>query len=135
MGEGLVKYLSGKVVGAILGVCGIIVVIWYWRLEPGDRATIWQTARAAILWAGCVAALPWALFFVPPRVAALSNNTASGLMLLSYLVLDAGMALYLMGGWPAQTWQRGALVFGLLCAAIYNFIVCEFLADRLERVS
>jgi len=133
MGEGLVKYLSGKVVGIVLGVCGIIIIIWYYRLDPADRATIWSTARGALLWIGCAAAVPWALFFVPPWVVRrFESNLASGLMLAAYLAVDVVLALA-MAGWQApHAWQKAALLFGFLCAAVYNFVVCEFLARRAE---
>lgn len=131
MGEGLAKYLSGKVIGIVLLVCGIIVVIWYLRLTDEQRATIWSTARGTLIWAGCVAALPWALFFVPGWVMRFESNLASAAMLAGFLALDIVLALFLSGP-VTYAWQKIALLFGFLCAAAYNFVVCEFLARRSE---
>lgn len=132
MAEGILKYLSGKVVGAVLTVCGVIIVIWYWRLPPESRDTIWSVARGSLIWAGCVAALPWALFFVPQWVVRrFDNNLASVLMLAGFLAVDVALAL-VMAGPVTQGWQKAALLFGFLCAAVYNFAVCEFLAQRAE---
>jgi hypothetical protein len=133
MGEGLIKYLSGKVVGAVLAVCGIIIVIWYYRLDPLDRATIWSTARGVLIWAGCVAALPWAFFFVPGWVVRrFESNLASAVMLAGFLAVDVALALALTSTHVPHGWQKAALLFGFLCAAVYNFVVCEFLARRSE---
>lgn len=131
MSEGLVKYLSGKVVGIVLLVCGAMIIIWYLRLTDEQRATIWSTARGALVWAGCVAALPWALFFVPAWVVRLESNLASAAMLAGFLAVDIALALFLSGP-VTYGWQKAALLFGFLCAAAYNFIVCEFLAQRAE---
>lgn len=132
MGDGVLKYLSGKVVGAILGVAAVLVIIWYWRLAPADRATMWSVARGTLIWAGFVAVLPWALFFVPIWAMRAESNLVSALVLVGFLGVDAGMALYLAGGRVNQGWQWAALLLGFLCAAFYNFIVCEFLARRSE---
>ena len=132
MGEGLVKYLSSKVIGIVLLVCGTIIVIWYLRLTDEQRATMWSVARGTLIWAGCVAALPWALFFVPAWVMRLESNLASAAMLAGFLLVDIALALILSGPVP-HTWQKAALLFGFLCAAAYNFVVCEFLARRSEE--
>ena len=132
MMNGLAKYVGGKVLAAVLTVAAILVVIWYWRLAPQDRAAMWGMVRGALLWSGLVAALPWALFFVPDRVVRAESNTASAVMLVAYLVVDLALALYLMGGFPTNGWHRAIVVLGLLCAAVYNLIVCEFLAQRTE---
>ncbi len=132
MGEGIVKYLSGKVISAVLGIVAVVIIIWYWRLAPADRATMWSVARGTLIWAGFVAVLPWATFFVPLRAVRAESNLLSALVLVGYLVVDAAMALYLTRGQVNQGWQWVALLLGFLCAAVYNFLVCEFLARRSE---
>jgi hypothetical protein len=54
------------------------------------------------------------------------------LVLIGFLAVDVGLALYLAGGKVTQGWQWIALLLGFLCAALYNFVVCEFLARRAE---
>ncbi len=131
--EGLAKYVGSKVLLAVLGVASILVIVWYWRLEPAERAGIWQVARGTLVWLAFVAALPWALFFVPARVVRAESNLVSGLVLLGYVVVDVLAALYLTGGSLGTRWQAAAMVVGFLCAAVYNFMVCEFLAERSEN--
>jgi hypothetical protein len=131
--EGLGKAIGGKLLSAVLLVSAALIGIWYWRMPPAERAEMWGMARGALLWMGFVAALPWALFFVPGRVVRAENNWVSGLTLLAYLVIDAGFAWYLIGGHPSGRWQAGILVVGLLIAAAYNFAVCEYLAQRSDE--
>jgi hypothetical protein len=132
MGEGFLKSVAGKVVTAVLAVCGIIIIIWYLRLTEDQKATIWSTARGVLIWAGCVAALPWALFFVPAWILRFESNLASAAMLVGYLAVDIILALAMIHGHGVTGWQKAALLFGFLCAAVYNFVVCEFLANRGE---
>lgn len=132
MSEGLGKYLSGKVVGGIVGVCAVLVIIWYWRLTPEARAGLWGTARGTLIWAGCVMALPWATFFIPIKALRAESNRVSALMLAGYLAADVGLALYMTWGHVHYGWQKLALLLGFLCAAVYNFAVCEFVAGKAD---
>ena len=132
MSDGLGKYLGGKVVGGIVGVCAVLVIIWYWRLAPADRDALWGTARGTILWMGCVAALPWATFFVPGWALRKESNWVSAFTLAGYLAADVSLAVYLTYGNVHHRWQKAALLLGFLFAAVYNFIVCDFLAGRFE---
>ena len=130
--EGISKYLGKKAVGAALVVAGAIIIIWYLRLTADQKAAIWSTARAAMLWAGIVAVLPWATFFVPAWVLRQESNRISAAMLAGYLIVDVVLALGMAGWHVPAGWQKAALLFGFLCAAVYNFVVCEFLAGRAE---
>lgn len=133
MNEGIGKYIGGKVLTAVLGVAAVVVIIWYVRMPEADRAAMWAAIRCALLWIGLAAVLPWATFFVPPRIVRAESNLASALMLAAYLVADAALALYLAGGLPAAPWHRVLLVLGLLCAVVYNFVVCDFIAERADE--
>lgn len=126
------KFVGGKVLSAVLIVTSAVVVIWYYRLPIEDRAAIWTIVRGALIWMGLVAVLPWATFFVPVRVLRAESNVVSGLMLLGYLLVDIAFALYLTGGRLGNAWQTAILLLGFLCAALYNFVACEFVADRAE---
>jgi hypothetical protein len=132
MFQGLAKSVGGKLLTAVLAVASILVLVWYWRLAPEARAEIWSMARGALIWLGFVVVLPWALFFLPARVVRAENNWISALTLFAYLALDIGFALYLTGGRMGEAWQKGAMILGFLIAAVYNFAVCEFLAQRAD---
>jgi hypothetical protein len=129
----IAKYVGGRTLTAVLGVSAVLIIIWYWRLPLEARAELWSTVRGALIWIGFVAALPWALFFVPPRVVRAESNLISGLTLVAYLAADVLFALYLTQGSVGSHWQTGLMLIGFLCAAVYNFVVCEFLAERSEE--
>ena len=130
--QGLAKTVGGKLLSAVLAVASILVVVWYWRLAPEARAELWGMARGALIWGGFVVVLPWALFFVPARVVRAESNALAALVLLGYLGLDIAFALYLTGGRTGGHWQMGVMLLGFLVAAVYNFAVCEFLAQRAD---
>ncbi len=126
------KFVGGKVLTAALVVTSAVVVIWYYRLPLDDRAAIWTAVRGGLIWLGFVLILPWATFFVPARVVRAESNVISAVMLLGYLALDVVFALFLTGGTLGSAWQTAILILGFLCAALYNFVACEFVADRAE---
>ncbi len=132
MVEGIAKYVGGKLVTAVLTVTVALVVIWYWRLEPEGRAAIWTTARLTLTWIGLAAVLPWATFFVPPLVVKAESNLVSALALAGYLVIDILLALWLAGWAVSGTFAVAAMILGFLCAGLYNFLVCDFLAERAD---
>ncbi|MGB9626874.1 MAG: hypothetical protein ACPMAQ_18635, partial [Phycisphaerae bacterium] len=99
------------------------------------RAALWTTARLVLTWIGLAAVLPWALFFVPPLVLKAESNLVSGLTLLGYLLLDVLLALWL-AGWGAESSLAWAvMILGFLCAAVYNFLVCEYIATRADSAA
>lgn len=129
----LAKYVGGKVLTAVLVVTSVLIIVWYYRLPVEDRAALWQAARDVLVWIGFVLVLPWATFFVPVRAVRADSNLISALMLLGYLAADVVFALYLAGGSFGGSWQKAILILGFLCAALYNFLACEFVADRAEE--
>lgn len=126
------QYLGAKVVTAVLVVSGAGAVIWFWK-HPEHLALIWLTLRYALAWMGFVLVLPWAMFFVTPWVLSRDSNAVAGLMLLGYALADVVVAFWLIGnirGHNTLTWV--VLLLGFLSAAVYNFKVCEYQADRVE---
>ena len=126
------KYVGGKVLTARRVVTSAIIVIWYWNLSPEAKQAIWDGLKHSLIWIGFAAVLPWALFFVPPWLVRAESNLLSALGLIGYLVVDVLAAL-----WLADWHIDGALVWlvvilGFGCAAIYNFLVSEYLAQRAE---
>lgn len=126
------KFVGGKVLTAILTVTVALVVIWYYRMDPAQREAIWATARSALVWIGLAIVLPWGLFFVPPLVMKAESNLASAAMLVGYLAVDAVLALWLAEWSIPGTLNRALLVLALACAAVYNLLVCEYLATLSE---
>lgn len=127
------KYVGGRVLTAALVVTSAIAVIWYWQLPPEQKNAIWTVIRNALIWVGFAAAMPWALFFVPPILLRADSNLASALGLGGYLTLDA-LAIFWLAGWNiAGTLAWMVVILALSCAAVYNLVVCEYFAGQAEQ--
>ena len=127
------KYVGGKVISAVLIVTGAASLIWFWK-NPEDLRTIWSVMKGVLVWLGLVLVLPWASFMLNRWVIQRESNTAAGLLLLGLTAVNALFAFYLVG-WDvggALSWM--VLLLGFLCAGVYNFLVCDFQAARLEDV-
>ncbi len=133
MWEGIAKYVGGKVLTAVLAVASVFGVIWFWK-HPEQLQALWQVIKYVAAWLGFVAVLPWALFFVARWVMKKESNVIAGLMLAGYLLLDVIVALFLSGGISGHstlTWI--VLLLGFASAAVYNFLVCDYQADRIDE--
>jgi len=130
--QAVAKYVGAKLLGAAIFVTCLVILIWYWQLDPQTKAAIWFTLRNGLVWIAFAAVWPWALFFVPALVVRAESNLASALTLLGYWAADILAGLWL-AGWRVQgalSWT--VLLLGFLAAGVYNFVVCEYLACRAE---
>ncbi len=126
------KFIGGKVLTAIL-VAGVLWSCFYFYKNPEKLEDLWSTTKASLVWLGFVAILPWGLFFAPPLIIKTESNAAAAGMLIGYLILDILMAFWL-ADWSiegALVW--GLMVLGFLLAAVYNFLVCDFLAEHAQE--
>ena len=130
--EPLAKYVGGRVL-TILVVFGCACAGYWFYKHPEDLTAIWHAVKLTLVWLGFVLLLPWATFFVTRKVVAVDSNQAAALMLVGYLGADMLVGLWLAGGvrgHNALAWM--VLVVGFLAAGVYNFMACEYQAERLE---
>ncbi|MCH8852526.1 MAG: hypothetical protein IID41_07695 [Planctomycetes bacterium] len=126
------KYIGGKVLTAILVAC-VLWTSYYFYKNPEKMKVLFDSTKASLVWLGFVAALPWGLFFVPPLVVKADSNAAAAGMLGGYLVVDIFMAFWLAGWSFGGVLVWGLAILGFLLAAVYNFMVCDFLAEQAEE--
>ena len=132
MWETIGKYVGGKVLTAILVVGAALTGFWFYQ-HPDDLSYLWGVLQSVLAWFGIVLVLPWAGFFLMSWVMKFDTNVASGLLLAGYLAIDFLVAVAL-SGWSVEgtlTWM--VLILGLLAAGVYNFLVCEYQAHRIEE--
>lgn len=130
--ESVGKYVGGKVLSAVIFVAAAASVIWFWK-HPEQLAAIWQVVKLVLVWLGLVLVLPWAGYFLTAWVVRRDSNLAAGGLLAGLTAVDALFAYYL-SGWSidgALTWM--VVILGLLSAGVYNFLVCDFQASKLEE--
>ncbi len=126
------KYVGGKVLTAALVVAAAGGVIWFWR-HPEDLQRIWSVLKSVLVWMGLVIVLPWAGYFGTAWVVRRESNVAAAVLLVVLTGIDAVFAFYL-ANWSVNgvlSWT--VMLLGLLCAAVYNFVVCDYQAGRLEE--
>ncbi len=125
-------HIGSKVLTALLVLGCLGAGIYFWR-NPDDLRAIWQVIKYVLSWLAFVAVLPWATFFVTRWVMNMDSNWAEALMLIGYLALDIAMAMFLAGfsGHGFLAWS--IMIVGFLTAAVYNFLVCNYLSDRFEE--
>jgi len=131
MFEWLAKYIGAKVLVAVCALGCILAGIWFYQ-HPEDLRALWSVIRLTLAWLAFVAVLPWALFFVPPMVVKAEANALSAAMLVGYVAVDALAAFWLAGWHVGSTLGWVVLLAGFLAAAVYNFLVCESIAERAE---
>lgn len=125
------NFVGAKVLTALLVVSSGAAIIWFWN-HPEAVQAIWETLRGALVWMGFVLIFPWATFFVPVWVMRRESNVAAATMLGGYLLANVLVAFWL-GGWHFDgtlTWV--VLLLGFSSATVYNFLVCDYLAERIE---
>ncbi|MCH7527434.1 MAG: hypothetical protein IID39_08360 [Planctomycetes bacterium] len=131
MWPSLAKFVGAKLLTAILVVGTGASLIWFWK-HPEHLQAIWATLKGVLIWLGVVIVLPWATFFVPAKIVKLESNVAAAIMLGGYASADVLVALWL-GGWSFHgtlTWA--VLLLGFLAAGVYNFLVCDYVAERID---
>jgi len=126
------QYVGGKVLSAVLIVAVGATGIWFWK-HPEQLRAIGQVLKYVCVWLGLVLVLPWAAFPVTAWVVRKESNAIAAMLVGGLIIVDALFALYLAdwGFTGALTWM--VVLLGFLTAGVYNFVVCDFQADRLEN--
>jgi hypothetical protein len=88
--------------------------------------------QKVLVWLGLVLILPWAAWFVTVWIVRRESNVAAALLLIGLTAVDVVFALYLAGWHVGGALSWLVLVLGFLGAGVYNFLVCDFQAGRLE---
>lgn len=125
------QYVGGKVLTAILVVLAFGCGLWAWK-HPEQLQAFGHVLKYVAIWIGIALVLPWAVFPVVPWVVKRDSNVAAGLLLAGITALDVVVALLMAGtrGNGTLTWM--VLLLGFLSAGVYNFVVCNFQANRIE---
>lgn len=132
MWASLGKFIGGKVLTAILIVGSGASLIWFWK-HPEVLRALWENLKGVLAWLGFATVFPWAMFFIPAKVIKLESNGAAAAMLIGYLAVDVLVAFWLADWSVVGTLTWVVVLLGFLTAGVYNFLVCDFLACRMEE--
>ena len=123
--------MGAKVIGGVVLLGVVVAGIAFYQAGPEGRAAFFGVSGRIVGWSLMVAVGPWLLFWLIAHVARRDSNAAAatlvgGLTLVELLVLW-WMFQFEVGGTVAVSF----FVVGVLLAAAYNLLVCDWIADRL----
>ena len=127
----LLKSVTGKVVAGAVALAVVAAGISWWQMDDATRQMLLSGTGKIVSWLGIVLLVPWATFFATTWVAKRESNAAGAALVASYTVLEAVLLGWLFE-WNVPTVTAWTfLVVGALFAAVYNLLVCDWLAEKL----
>lgn len=122
--------LGEKVIGWI--ALGLLVLLGYgiYRMGPEGRGAVMSATGNTIFWIVLVAALPWTTRVAIKRLVEIGENWVGLVLLAVFTLIDLGVGMYLIGGWPTGMWGWLASIAAIGIAGSYNYLVCEYVAER-----
>jgi hypothetical protein len=126
------KTVTGKVISGIAGLVIVLAGISWWRMDPATKDMLLSGTGKIVSWGFVVLLIPWATFFVIGWIARMDANAAGAALVCAYTLLEVLFLAWLFG-WrlPGPTaWSF--FVVGTLAAGVYNFFVCDWIAEKVE---
>ena len=127
----LLKSVTGKVVAGAVTLAVVAAGISWWQMDESTRQMLLSGTGKIVSWLGIVMLAPWATFFLTTWVAKRESNAAGATLVAGYTMLEA-LLLAKLFEWNVRTptaWTF--LIVGALFAAVYNLLVCDWLAEKL----
>ena len=127
----LLKTVTGKVVGGAVALAAVAGGITWYRTDDATRQMLLSGTGKIVSWFLIVLLAPWATFFVTTWVAKRDSNAAGAGLVASYTIVEAALLAWLFN-WNipgATAWTF--LIVGALFAAVYNLLVCDWLAEKM----
>jgi hypothetical protein len=127
----LLKTVTGKVVAGAVALAVVAAGISWWQMDEATRQMLLSGTGKIVSWLLIVLLVPWATFFLTTWVAKRESNAAGATLVAGYTVLEA-LLLAKLFDWNVRTptaWTF--LIVGALFAAVYNLLVCDWLAEKL----
>jgi hypothetical protein len=126
------KSIAGKIVAGMVALAVVAGGISWWRMDPDTRQMLVNGLERIGLWIGVVVLLPWATFFLIGRIAKLESNLAGGVLVAIYAMAETTLLAWLFH-WRISTATAWTfLVCGGLLAGVYNLLICDWIAEKLE---
>ncbi|MEA2708939.1 MAG: hypothetical protein QOF78_1540, partial [Phycisphaerales bacterium] len=124
--------VTGKVVAGVVALAVVAGGISWWQMDEATRHMLLSGTGRIVSWLGIVLLAPWATFFLTTWVAKRESNAAGAALVAGYTVVEAILLAWLFD-WNvpgATAWTF--LVVGALFAAVYNLLVCDWLAEKFQ---
>ncbi len=126
---GLLSRIAERVLSWV--ALGLLIALGWaiYSMAPETRQAILAGIWRTIVWLVVVAAVPWSAKLYITRVLEAGSNWASLALIVALTAVDALAGVLLLTGWPGGLWSWLAAITALGCAAAYNYLVAEYLAE------
>ncbi len=126
---GLLSRIAERVISWIaLGL--LLALAWaVYSMTPETRQAILAGIWRTIVWLIVAAAVPWSAKLYITRVLEAGSNWVSLALIVALTAVDALAGVLLLTDWPHGFWSWLAAITALACAAAYNYLVAEYLAE------
>ncbi len=128
--SGILGRVGEKVLTGIIFALLIVLAVGVYRMGPEARGAIISGIGRTLVWIGIAALLPWSVRLFIRRLIEIGQNWVGLALITGLTVIDVVVGLILIGGLPAGGWGWFSAVTALGIVATYNYLVCEYLADR-----
>jgi hypothetical protein len=126
------KSVGGKVITGVVALAVVVGAISWFRMEEGARSEVLGAAGKMLGWMMIVLLVPWATFFIIGRVGRLGSNLAGAALVAGYTLIEF-LLLWWMFNWSIHgTGGWAAVLVGILFAAVYNVLACDWIAEKVE---
>lgn len=125
------KSITGRIVSGLVALAVIAAAISWWRMDEATHQMIWTGTGRILLWLGVMLAWPWASFALIARVAKTQSNTAGGLLVAVYSLLEVLLLAWLFHWHISGSAGWTFLVLGGLVCGVYNLLICDWIAEKL----
>lgn len=129
-GLGVLGRLGEKVIGWIALALLILLGYGVYRMGPDGRGAVLNATGNTIFWLVLVAALPWMARLGIKRLVEIGENWVGLVLIATFTLIDLIVGLVLLGGWPTGMWGWLVSIAVMGIAATYNYLVCEYIAER-----
>ena len=126
------KTVTGKVVGGLVSLAVVIAGISWWRMDPQTRQMLLSGTGRIASWLGVVLLFPWATFFIIAWVAKKNHNGAGAVLVAAYTLMESLLLGYLFHWSLGSTSAWTFFLVGVLLSAVYNLLICDWLAEKME---
>lgn len=126
------KTITGKIVTGLVALAVITCGISWYRMDETTKQAIVSGTGKIFSWFGVVLIVPWLSFALIGRVAKQENNAAGAALVLAMTALEVVLLGWLFDWTIAGRTAWTFVLLGGLVAAIYNLLVCDWIAEKVE---
>lgn len=124
------KTITGRIVTGLVALGVVAAAISWWQMDESTRQMLIAGTGRILAWLGVVLALPWASFAIIGWVASMDSNAAGGLLVGVYSLGEFILLAWLFNWHIESPAAWTFLSLGGLVAAVYNLLVCDWLAEK-----